>query len=137
MVDLFLCSANKRRPSSKAKRRGKPSAPSESADADDDMFVIDHAMIENPARLALELSASLHMVTLLLNRCVCMCNACRRLMTSVFCSYLNMAELRFLQRDVASAVSFWAECRDLMLVTFFDGGARSSPSHSPLKVRAC
>ena len=45
-----------------------------------------------------------------------------------------MAELRYVEGNIASAVSFWAECRDLLLVVYFDGGSRSAPPHAPLKL---
>ncbi len=36
-------------------------------------------------------------------------------------SYLNLAELRFLQKDTTAALTFWKECVDSLQALFMDG----------------
>ena len=66
-------------------------------------FVISHEKIEGPARIAMDLAADTANILL------------------VFRTYLNMAELRYLQDRKDSALAFWCECKDLLFQLFFDG----------------
>jgi hypothetical protein len=36
-------------------------------------------------------------------------------------SYMNMAELRYLQDSIGDSLAFWRECKDQFLLLFMDG----------------
>ncbi|EGC34039.1 hypothetical protein DICPUDRAFT_153830 [Dictyostelium purpureum] len=66
-------------------------------------FYISFELIENPAILAMDINIDTCNILLL------------------FRSYMNMAELKFLQGDRDLAISYWNECRNLYYTLFFDG----------------
>ncbi|GAM25504.1 hypothetical protein SAMD00019534_086790 [Acytostelium subglobosum LB1] len=82
-------------------------------------FYITLDMIENPSTVAMDVNINT-------------CNILQLLRT-----YMNMAELRFLQGDRDLAISYWTEARNLFYTLFCDGPhfiGKSAPLHFLKKV---
>eukprot|EP01114_Cavostelium_apophysatum_P005299 TRINITY_DN1611_c0_g1_i1.p1 TRINITY_DN1611_c0_g1~~TRINITY_DN1611_c0_g1_i1.p1 ORF type:complete len:1238 (+),score=381.57 TRINITY_DN1611_c0_g1_i1:3322-7035(+) len=82
-------------------------------------FFISFDRIENPAMCALDICADIGN-PLLIGK-----------------SYMNMAELRYLQGDTDAAFAFWTECKDQLFQLFMDGSSllgKGAPTHFLTKI---
>jgi hypothetical protein len=53
---------------------------------------------------------------------------------ALFCSYLNMAEIRFLQGRIDASTAYWSECKDTLFALFMNGSQSvlGLSTHRPL-----